>query len=94
MTNDDFASWNGGKFWDAVKEFNSTKDKGKNLMGDDTADLFYDYDFWIRTAIRWLFEKRSAVSSWDAAVTAYNGGGSKAKAYKDRVMKRVTDKTN
>jgi Domain of unknown function (DUF4157) len=94
MTNEDFASWNGGKFWEAVKEFNSAKEKGKNLMGDDTSELFYDYDFWIRTAIRWLFEKRSDVSSWSEAVKAYNGGGSKATGYRDRVIKRVTNKKN
>jgi hypothetical protein len=47
-----------------------------------------DYDFWIRTAVRWLFEKRAGVSDWAAAIKAYNGTGAKADIYKKDVIGR------
>jgi hypothetical protein len=48
-----------------------------------------DYDFWIRAAIRWLFEKRQAVPSWEEAIRAYNGGGARAEHYRDAVRRRA-----
>ena len=48
-----------------------------------------DYEFWIRTAIRWLFEKRSSVSSWQEAIRAYNGSGDRARHYRDAVTGRA-----
>jgi hypothetical protein len=47
-----------------------------------------DYDFWIRTAIRWLFEKRGSVGSWAEAIRAYNGSGAKAQHYREAVVAR------
>lgn len=49
------------------------------------------YDFWIQTGVRWLFEKRESVSSWDAAITAYNGSGPDAVAYKNKVKSIAKD---
>ena len=48
-----------------------------------------DYDFWIRTAIRWLFEKRRSVRTWDEAIRAYNGSGAAAQHYRDAVRQRA-----
>jgi hypothetical protein len=47
-----------------------------------------DYDYWIRTAVRWLFEKRNGVKDWPAAIAAYNGSGEKAKIYRKDVIGR------
>lgn len=47
-----------------------------------------DYDYWIRTMVRWLFEKRNGVADWAAAIKAYNGSGSKADIYKKDVIGR------
>ena len=62
----------------AVEEFFTETIKARNL----------DYDYWIRTAIRWLFEKRGSVRDWDAAIKAYNGSGAKAEIYKKDVIGR------
>ncbi|MEN6428240.1 MAG: DUF4157 domain-containing protein [Phycisphaerales bacterium] len=48
-----------------------------------------DYEFWIRTAIRWLFEKRRTVHSWEDAIRAYNGSGDRARHYRDAVRGRA-----
>ena len=48
-----------------------------------------DYEFWIRTAIRWLFEKRRRVRSWEEAIRAYNGSGARARHYRDAVRRRA-----
>jgi hypothetical protein len=48
-----------------------------------------DYDFWIRTAVRWLFEKRQSVRSWAEAIRAYNGSGQSARDYRDAVRQRT-----
>jgi hypothetical protein len=62
----------------AVEEFFTETVKARNL----------DYDFWIQTAVRWLFAKREGSSSWPAAIEAYNGSGDKAIAYKKDVIGR------
>lgn len=62
----------------AVEEFFTETTKARNL----------DYDYWIRTAVRWLFEKRNGVKDWDAAIEAYNGSGTDAKIYKKDVIGR------
>ena len=48
-----------------------------------------DYEFWIRAAIRWLFQKRRSVGSWDEAIRAYNGSGARAGHYRDAVRDRA-----
>lgn len=45
-----------------------------------------DYDFWIRTAVRWLFEKRQISDSWAEALYNYNGGSGD---YRDEVLGRA-----
>jgi hypothetical protein len=51
--------------------------------------LNLDYEFWIKTAIRWLCEKRRSVKSWGEAVRAYNGSGARAQHYRQAVEKRA-----
>lgn len=90
MTNSEYVSWNRGRFSAAVMDFHSHLSGGVNLMGTAAKSLFEDYTYWIRTAIRWLFQKQDdAKSSWSTAVERYNGGGAKAVGYRDRVMARV-----
>ncbi|MFJ7217978.1 hypothetical protein [Amycolatopsis sp. NPDC098790] len=48
-----------------------------------------DYDFWVHAAVRWLFKKRSSTSSWEEAIRAYNGGGARARHYRDEVVARA-----
>lgn len=49
-----------------------------------------DYEFWIRTAIRWLFHQRLSgmVNDWPEAIRAYNGSGQVARDYRDAVRLR------
>ena len=54
-------------------------------------DRDVDYGFWIQVAVRWLFEKRKGVKSWEEAVRAYNGSGARAKHYRDAVKTRATE---
>lgn len=94
MTNSQYASWEGGAFMTALREFFEFRDaRGNNLMGNPGKDLHLDYDFWIRTCIRWLFHKRSILPSssrsWREAARAYNGSGPRAERYRDEVMARV-----
>jgi Domain of unknown function (DUF4157) len=57
--------------------------------------LNLDYEFWIRTAIRWLFEKRLSLKlkSWGEAIRAYNGSGAKAQHYRQAVERRASAAT-
>lgn len=50
-----------------------------------------DYDFWVHAAVRWLFKKRGSVSSWPEAIRAYNGGGARARDYREAVVTRAKD---
>ena len=92
MSNDDYAAH--PTFMRAMREFFEFRSSaGRNLMGTAGRDLHEDYGFWIRTAIRWLFEKfrRLSTSSWSEAVRAYNGSGPRARQYRTEVMSRVGD---
>jgi len=53
-----------------------------------------DYDFWIQTCIRWLFEKRGSVRSWSEAIRAYNGSGAGARHYRDIIIRRTMEAAN
>lgn len=66
-------------YWDFVVKFLSA---GSPPRKDD-------YKFWIRTGIRWLFEKRKAASNWSDAVRAYNGTGGRAEFYRAIVLTRA-----
>jgi subtilisin family serine protease len=90
MSNADYAAH--APFIRALREFFEFRDaSNRNLMGTPARDLHEDYGFWIRTAIRWLFVKYAHLSNptWAEAVRAYNGGGARARAYRDAVMARV-----
>lgn len=92
MTNEQMAAWNGASFVRAAIEFQGVGMAGKNQMGD-TGPLFEDYSFWIRTGVRWLFEKYrtlpKAKRTWAEAVRAFNGSGSAAISYSKNVMSRA-----
>jgi hypothetical protein len=89
MSNDDYAAH--PTFMRALREFFELRVGGNNLMGSAGRSLHEDYGFWIRTGIRWLFEKfhRLARPTWLEAVRAYNGSGPHAQTYRERVMARV-----
>jgi len=67
------------------------KTNGKNLLGELSVDLNHDYQFWIRTGIRWLFNKyeHPKVKTWSKAVWWYNTGNAIGKKYRNKVFKRV-----
>lgn len=69
-------------FNDAVKDLFASAAPGQPALN-------LDYDFWIQTAVRWIFEKRRGVSSWDEAIRAYNGSGARAQHYRDAVQQRT-----
>lgn len=71
-------------FNDAVTDFFQTT----------SGQLNESYEFWIRSAIRWLFEKRHHVRTWEEAVRAYNGGGASARRYRTQVVGRTGQGTN
>jgi hypothetical protein len=50
-----------------------------------------DYDFWIKSGVRWLIHKRKGrkIKSWEEAARAYNGGGADARRYKRMVVERM-----
>lgn len=90
MSNNDYAAH--PSFMRALREFFEFRDaNNNNLMGTPNRDLHEDYDFWIRTCVRWLFVKYTNLTtpSWAEAVRAYNGGGARARAYRTAVMARV-----
>ena len=75
----DYFYWTDNRFYNAWKEFNKQPaSENRNV----------DYDFWIRTGIRWLFEKRKSVKDWADAIRAYNGSGATAQNYKKNVIER------
>jgi hypothetical protein len=92
MSNQDYADWNGGDFVLAMQEYNAFRTlAGTNLNASSSGDLMLDYSYWIRVAVRWLFEKymSMATPSWSEAVRAFNGSGPKAEKYRKEVMGRV-----
>lgn len=50
-----------------------------------------DYDFWIKSGVRWLFHKRSGkkIKSWEQAAFAYNGDGADARRYRRLARERM-----
>jgi hypothetical protein len=74
--------WGKADFANAVTEYFKDVPAG-------TPEKNVDYDFWVHAAVRWLFKKRSATSSWEDAIRAYNGGGARARQYRDEVVGRA-----
>jgi hypothetical protein len=70
------------KYGDVVAEFLDSGEPGAPKRK-------HDYSFWIRTAVRWLFEKRRGVSTWSDAVRAFNGVGGRAEFYRAIVLTRA-----
>jgi hypothetical protein len=71
-------------FFEAVEDF---------FTSGGGTPLNEQYEFWIRAAIRWLFEKRRSVRSWAEAIRAYNGSGARARHYRDAVQGRAQSAT-
>ncbi len=71
----------------AVKEHLETKNSTGKMN-------YQDFDFWVQSAVRWLYEKRLHVSSWKEAVRAFNGAGPNARKYRDDVYTRVPTKSS
>jgi hypothetical protein len=59
------------------------------FLEDGTPKRKYTYSFWIRTGVRWLFEKRLQESTWSDAVRSYNGEGARAEFYRAVVLTRA-----
>lgn len=71
--------WENKEFMDALKEFLNFTSAGKKRSED--------YDFWIRTGLRAVFEKHKHHMDWADAARAFNGGGTRAENY----LKSVED---
>lgn len=92
-----------GRLVEAIEEFNSKRDgTGQNLNAQtggqaSDQDLFLDYDFWIRTAARWWFQKYDESKmfvdggSWELATRLYNGDNWAARIYQKEVYDRVSN---
>jgi hypothetical protein len=80
-TGEDFM-WGNAGFVAAVTEYFAAVPAGAPARN-------VDYDFWVHAAVRWLFKKRGSVSSWAEAIRAYNGGGARARHYRDTVVARA-----
>ena len=75
--------WENKNFMDALKEFLNGSSGGKKRSED--------YDFWIRTGVRAVFEKHTHHSNWVDAARAFNGGGRGAANYRKSVEGRVKE---
>lgn len=76
-------TWNGGKLGTAIQEYMAIAPGTRlNLMGTRDKELYLDYEYWIRTGVRWLFYKYSLTDDWAEAVRAFNGRPDKKKAPK------------
>jgi hypothetical protein len=93
---DDTVIWANQGFRDAVKEMFQRRDASRhNALGSRDVDLQQDYEFWIRTGVRWLFFKYFFMGQkgWQDAAHAYNGLTKKGEAYAKEVMSRVGKNT-
>jgi hypothetical protein len=68
-------------FTDALAEFLTDTSSGKQRSDD--------YDFWIRTGVRAVFEKHRHHKDWVDAARAFNGGGPHAANYRKSVAGRA-----
>jgi hypothetical protein len=78
------ASGRASGFADAVRDFFAGVPAGQPARN-------MDYEFWIRAAIRWLFQKHTSGRSWPNTVRAYNGSGPRADRYRNEVVQRAAD---
>ena len=75
--------WENKGFMDALKEFLNVTSGGKKRSED--------YDFWIRTGVRAVFEKHKQYKDWADAARAFNGGGTGAENYRKSVEDRAQE---
>jgi len=75
--------WENKNFMDALKEFLKDTSSGNKRSED--------YDFWIRTGVRAVFEKHKHHSDWANAARALHGGGRGAENYRESVEVRVKE---
>jgi len=68
-------------FFAAVTELFTSPEHGRPARN-------MDYEFWIHAMVVWLFEKKKSVSSWEAAIRAYNGSGAAAEGYQQAITRR------
>jgi hypothetical protein len=71
--------WAYAGFSDAVNDLFTGVTPARNL----------DYNFWIHLAVLWLFDKRRAGMTWEQAIKAYNGSGTRAEHYRQAVVARA-----
>jgi len=61
-----------------------------DFINTGTPKLKYDYKFWIRTGVRWMYEKRILrKGGWADMVRDYNGSGAGAELYRAIVLSRA-----
>jgi len=61
-----------------------------DFINTGTPKLKYDYKFWIRTGVRWMYAKRIArKGGWADMVRDYNGSGAAAELYRAIVLARA-----
>lgn len=60
------------------------------LFASTSPSQNFNYEFWIHMVVMWLFTKKRSGMTWEAAVKAYNGGGSRAEKYKKEVIARAS----
>ncbi len=70
-------------FTSALQEFLTATSGGKPRSED--------YDFWVRTGVRAVFEKHRHHKDWLDAARAFNGGGSGARSYRKSVGGRMQE---
>jgi hypothetical protein len=75
--------WENNDFMGALKEFLNDTSGGKKRSED--------YDFWIRTGVRAVFEKHEHHRDWADAARAFNGGGRGAKNYRKLIVDRAQE---
>jgi hypothetical protein len=75
--------WENKDFMDALKEFLNVTSGGKKRAED--------YDYWIRTGVRAVFEKHELHKDWAGAARAFNGGGTRAENYRKSVEDRAKE---
>ena len=61
-----------------------------DFINTGTPKRKYDYKFWIRTGVRWMYEKRILrKGGWADMVRDYNGAGAAAELYRAIVLSRA-----
>ena len=79
-----------GRYWETfLWEYPGFDAAIDDLFASQAGGKNNDYKFWIHMMVMWLFEKKKGVKTWEAAIKAYNGSGSRAETYKTEVVGRA-----